>query len=268
MSKKSKVGGLIVKQDKVLPSLKSNTDNYFSIDDRIVVYHKDKWCHGVIKKFDNEKKGNEFVIVQLEDEKLPLPFKAIDISVCFDTKMSYEPISAFKEFYKSEYDPMGSFEENFYGDKIDKFFIRFLNKHQKFDFLRSINLNNTIEGDFVIFAESSKFAEIISIDDETYDETIFEIKINDSLLKVKQSELKPIDEFVNRLKKDDIELIYCFIKSLMDDIYFNERLFFINFCEYFKLPIATVVVALPYLIKKEIFSGMTRENIEKIVGYF
>jgi hypothetical protein len=87
----------------------------------------------------------------------------------------------------------------------------------------------------------------------------YRIKMNDDIVTVKRSEIKPVDEYVNRLKAHDISNLYVFIRKNMKDNLFGEMEFFYIFSDYFKLNERTLYTSLPSKIQGDLLTLLRKK---------
>ncbi len=249
----------------VLDSVGANMDDHLSVDCHVMVSitgdkvnDKPKWVRGTVVSFEK----NDCVKIQLEDKKTAIVVGRTSISLPTDSKPSYEPDLHFAGLYKDIYDPENFIIDNSLQTKVMKSFNVFLNHHsddKRYNFLRSIDLNNCLEGDLVILAESSKYVKILEID-EDYEHFVIEVT-SEVKLTVKKSDLKPIDEFITRLKKDDLVYLYDFIKLRIKSVYFDEIVYFMVFSDYFKLTPITLLPVLPISTRQAIIDKLRVKNV-------
>lgn len=113
----------------------------------------------------------------------------------------------------------------------------------------SVNVEIDVKDKNLYITEESK-AEFTETDDPEklmakLDGTIFTISVNGRLEDVHKSMIKPIDEYINKLKIKDISLLYSFIRDTIDKKIYSEIEYFYMFSEYFKINEKTLYNAIP-----------------------
>ena len=92
---------------------------------------------------------------------------------------------------------------------------------------------------------------IMNIDGDDYT-----ISVNNQTVTVHKSGLKPVDEYINKLKISDICLLYTFIREGIDKQLYNDVEYFFVFSEYFKINEKTLYGALPMDIQAELLDEL------------
>jgi len=85
---------------------------------------------------------------------------------------------------------------------------------------------------------------------------VYKIDFNGDIVTAKRTQIKPIDEYINKLKITDISLLYTFIRSNMKDNLFGEIEYFYIFSEYFKINEKTLYSSLPIKIQSTLLSAL------------
>lgn len=137
-------------------------------------------------------------------------------------------------------------------------FDEFLNTHEKYAYLRSIDMDKVGVNDRVFVSDMQCTGLIMS-----YENGIYIVNVNGELIEVTSSGVKPVDEYINKLKIPDICLLYTFIRERVDQKMFSEIEYFHVFSEYFKINEKTLYNALPMDVQ-----GILLNELNKNVGVF
>lgn len=196
------------------------------------------------KKDVNDKKDEKIV-------HLPTPETNLEDEFHRESTINYDPDLGFADLYAEIYKPEDYIADKAIQQAITKGFDNFLNKYSdEYGFLRSIDVDRCIEGDCLVYVESSKHVKVLEIDEDT-DEFLIEIA-KDKQIKVHKTLLKPIDEFINKLKQEQICLIYKHIKARTQSIYFDEMTYFCRFIDYFKITPTLLYESIPITSRQEL----------------
>ncbi len=143
-------------------------------------------------------------------------------------------------------------------DGITASFDEFLDSHEKYAYLRSIDIDKVGKHDRVFVTEMQCTGIIMSINGET-----FTVNVNGETISIGKKGIKPVDEYINKLKIPDICLLYTFIRERIDKVFFSEIEYFHVFSEYFKINEKTLYSALPMDIQ-----GILLDELNKSIGVF
>lgn len=149
-----------------------------------------------------------------------------------DTNISFKIDADYSSDYMREtQDPERHMSiKHMYKSLHDNFSV-FIDKNEKFGFLRSIDLSLVRVGDKIGCVDNNIEGIIINMgDDSTY-----EVDFNGTILKISSDIVKPLDVYVNKLKLEDICMLYESLRVMCTSGYFDEIDFFYVFSEYFKI---------------------------------
>lgn len=139
-------------------------------------------------------------------------------------------------------------------------FDEFLDTHEKYAYLRSIDMDKVGINDRVFVTDMLCTGIIMSCDNG-----IYIINVNGEVVETTKAGVKPVDEYINKLKIPDIRLLYTFIRDKIDQKIFSEIEYFYVFSEYFKINEKTLYGSLPMDVKG-ILLGELDENIGVFEG--
>jgi hypothetical protein len=113
---------------------------------------------------------------------------------------------------------------------ITKSFDDFLDEHKKYHYLRSIDISKVGINDRIMIIEPCCTGIIINISEDTCI-----VQVNGSMMETSTTNIKPVDEYINKLKIADISLLYEYIRNKADSRTYDEIEYFFVFSEYFKI---------------------------------
>lgn len=159
---------------------------------------------------------------------------------------TYEP-----EYYNRLKSILGNIVESF---------DEFLNTHDEYSYLRSIDIDKVGVNDRVFVTDVCCTGIIMQTSIDNFN---FIVNINGQMVTVEKSGIKPVDEYINKLKIPDICLLYTFIREKVDKQLFTEIEYFHVFTEYFKINEKTLYNALPRNIR-----GILLNALNERIGCF
>lgn len=181
----------------------------------------------------------------------------------YDTGASDQPSFSVESEYSSLY-----LENNYEPERYNRLnnilkditisFDKFLDTHEKYAYLRSIDVDKVGKNDRVYLTDMQCTGIIMQIDGET-----IVVNVNGQPVSVTKTGIKPVDEYINKLKIPDISLLYTFIRERVDKKMFTEIEYFYVFSEYFKINEKTLYNALPMNIQASLV-----DELNKKVGIF
>lgn len=139
-------------------------------------------------------------------------------------------------------------------EEIISLFILFIDEHDEYSHLRSIDISLIKPNDWVCSINHGAAIVIEIIGD------IVLLSKNGEQIEEKKTDIRPMDEYISNLKFEDINKIYSFIRSKMEKISFTEIDFFSTFSEYFRIDAKMLYNALSVNIQASILTELDRKT--------
>lgn len=152
-------------------------------------------------------------------------------------------------------------EANLYGgiqEDLLESFDKFLNSHEEYSYLRSIDLNKIKVGDSIAMINQCGFVKL------EYD---FEDKKGNLLVSsdgvitaASRSCIKPLDEYINELRFVDISLLYTEVMKGMSNKHVDCIEYFYVFSEYFRINEKILYNSLPVEEKEQLLDSLNKRT--------
>jgi hypothetical protein len=201
------------------------------IDAVVMINLEDRFVQAKIKKINRE----ESLVDAVLDNNKPIKCSFDQISFIKEDTVSFKVDEDFLLSKRIDLDE----EDVLIRSCIEKGFRKFLRKHnEQYAFLREINLDNVIEGDHCAFSECYQEVEIIEIDEDD----IFTIKIDNNVIKIPKADLRPLENRIQKLKKNEIKYLYDFIENEIPmHIYDHKKIIYI-FVDFFRIGVKNISI--------------------------
>lgn len=141
-------------------------------------------------------------------------------------------------------------------DGVKLGFDDFLDKNrEEYGYLRSIDVGLAIKGDEICVAGYSKPGIIKSIKGQMY-----VITMEGEDIETEFKDIRPVDEYINRLKAVDTCNLYTHIRGMVDIESQSEIDYFFVFSEFFKINEKTLYYALPVEIQGKLMQELNERT--------
>lgn len=149
-------------------------------------------------------------------------------------------------------------------DGIKTGFDDFLDKNEEdYGYLRSIDVGRAVAGDEIMVVGHNKPGIIKSIKGENY-----VVTMDGETIKTTVKDVRPVDEYINRLKAIDTCNLYTHIREMLDVEMYSEIEYFYVFSEFFKINEKTLYHALPVDIQGKLMQELNdRTGVFKKKGF-
>ena len=167
----------------------------------------------------------------------------------------YSINNQYSSHYDNNYEPERYREMSEIHLGIESGFCDFLEVHEEYSYLRSIDVNKATIGDQISCSKGT--GTIVKIIDGLYN---VQIPGTIEIVELYKEELKPVDEFINRLKIADIFSLYTHIRKSIDMQLYGEIEYFFVFSEYFKINEKTLYNALSVDIQTILMAELNKRT--------